>query len=138
VGINQALSTPLFTFPDAVVPRHPDFVFLGAANSYGHGSADYVGRFKQDVAALDRFAYLLWEYDEALELAFATNKAWAKRVQKARARAIEKGMKVVISPRATLAGCALLAKGLKMDRVDALVLRKGMSDDQWSSLEMGA
>lgn len=71
-----------------------------------------------DAAFLDRFAHLEWAYDETLELALAQEvlpgpqgEAWCRRVQTLRAAARRRGLKVVVSPRATIGGCRLLAAG---------------------------
>jgi len=135
VGFNQATSTPLYNFPDKVVPRHPDCVIIAACNTHGMGSTEYIGRMKQDKSSIDRFVWFNWEIDEKLETALAADTAWSQRVQKARRYCAEKGIKdILITPRATIKGCALLAAGMPRDRVDQMILRKGMSDEQWAGL----
>ena len=136
LAFNAALANGAAAFPDAIVPRHPDFVCVAAANTFGLGATnDYVGRLKLDAAFLDRFVQLYWDTDEGLELATSGNGDWTKIVQGYRARAKAKGIKVIISPRASYFGSALLATGMSMDMVKAVTIRKAMTEDQWASIQ---
>jgi cobaltochelatase CobS len=135
LAFNAALANGQVDFPDRIVERHRDCVIIAAGNTYGHGAtSDYVGRFKQDAAFMDRFAFLNWETDEELERATCPDRDWCAFVQKTRARARSQGLKVIISPRASYYGAALLAAGLDRDAVVGMTLRKGLSDDQWNAL----
>jgi hypothetical protein len=135
LALNAALANGLCAFPDAIVPRHPDCAIIAAANTWGHGgNSDYVGRFKQDAAFLSRFVMLQWDYDAALERAICTNLAWCERVQQIRARVRENGINVVISPRATLNGEALLRQGIPQEIVEQSTLRQGMSEEAWQKV----
>jgi cobaltochelatase CobS len=122
LAVNGHLAGSVGTFPDKLVERHPDFVCIATANTMGQGAtADYVGRTKLDGAFLNRFPIkLAWFYDNALELAISGNKAFAERVQRARARAAEKGLKVLITPRHSIAGAALIAAGFSADEAAGL------------------
>ena len=70
--LNSALANGVMYIPQRVgkaeVKRHPKFVCIAAANTYGHG-ADmmYVGRNQLDAATLDRFYIVPMGYDKALE-----------------------------------------------------------------------
>jgi hypothetical protein len=75
-----------------------------------------------------------WDYDEALEEALAANAEWVKRVQGLRAKAKAKGLKVIISPRASIKGAKLLRRGMAQAKVEQLVVRKAMTAEQWSSI----
>ena len=132
---NTALANGHCAFPDAIVDRHKDFVCIAAANTWGLGATnDYVGRMKLDAASLDRFVQIAWDVDEMLETATCGNAQWAARVQVIRARVRDKGIKVVVSPRASYYGAALLAGGMVQHEVERLTLRKAMTDDQWNSV----
>lgn len=134
--LNAATANHLCAFPDGIIERHKDCVIIAAANTWGLGATnDYVGRAKMDAAFLDRFVQINWEYDEALESITCGNPAWAKRVQSIRARVKSKGIKVVISPRASYYGAALLASGMPQDQVESMTLRKAMTSDQWEGLK---
>lgn len=133
---NAALANGHCAFPDRIVERHKDFVAIAAANTFGLGAtAEYVGRNRLDAASLDRFVTIAWETDEALEMATAGNAEWTRHVQAVRARAQAKGLKVIVSPRASYFGAALLAAGLERDVAEQLALRKGMTEEQWISVK---
>jgi len=132
---NAALANGHCAFPDAIVKRHPDFVAIAAANAWGlGGTAEYVGRNRLDAASLDRFVCIEWDVDEALELATVGNTEWVTRVQGIRKAVKKAGIKVLITPRASYFGAALLAVGMAREQVERITLRKGMSEDQWKSL----
>lgn len=136
LALNGALANGECSFPDGMVKRHKDFICIAAANTWGLGGTnDYVGRLKLDAAFLDRFITLDWPVDEGLELATAGNPAWVKRVQSIRAKAKTKGLKVIISPRASYYGAALLSAGVDQVTVEASVLRKAMTPEQWESVK---
>lgn len=136
LAFNAALANGEAAFPDAIVPRHADFVCIAAANTWGLGAvSDYVGRLKLDGAFLDRFIQIHWDIDPALELATCTHPTWVKRVQALRAAAIQKGIKVIISPRASYFGAALLSAGAPLSEVEEETVRKAMSADQWNSIK---
>lgn len=131
LALNAALANGVCDFPDGPVRRHADCVIIAAANTWGHGAtADYVGRLKMDAASLNRFVKLAWPYDEALERKLATDSDWCAYVQKCRTVASTKGLKIVVSPRMTLDGCALLAAGMTREQVATATLFAGLSPDQ--------
>jgi hypothetical protein len=135
LAFNAALANGVCNFPDAIVERHEKFVCIAAANTFGLGATnDYVGRMKQDAAFIDRFVSLAWDIDEALETSLSGNATWAKRVQSVRAKVRAKGIKIVISPRASIFGAKLLASGMNQSRVEVLTLQKGMDATQWESV----
>jgi MoxR-like ATPase len=113
LALNAALANGSATFPDAVIRRHPDCIILASANTWGLGAtAEYVGRAKIDAAFLSRFPVRFsWTYDEELEQEISGNDQFARRVQRARAKAKAAGLKVLIDPRASQAGAALIAAG---------------------------
>ena len=114
LALNAALANGHCAFPDKSVTRHKDCLILASANTWGLGAtADYVGRTKIDSAFLSRFPVRLdWQYDTALEIAISGNASFARRVIAARERARTAGLKVLIDPRASQAGAALIANGM--------------------------
>ena len=71
--LNESLSNGrlvLANHPDApTIERHPDFIFIGAANTYGKGGDRmYCGRNALDEATLDRFRVGQVEMDYSKEL----------------------------------------------------------------------
>lgn len=135
--LNGPLDNGLLTLPTGeVIARHPDFVCIGAANTWGSGAtAEYVGRNRLDGAFLDRFAGLDWDYDEALETALAGNAVWSGRVQSARRRAAAAGLKVLITPRSSTRGAALIRQGLAADAVARMTYLKGLTAAQICQVE---
>lgn len=139
LAFNAALANGHADFPgdDEPTPRHRDFACVAAANTWGHGATtEYVGRNRMDAAFLDRFAQLTWDYDEELERELAApsgdvGRAWCLEVQRLRAEVRRRGLKVVVSPRATIYGCRLLAVGMTVDEVrDATVMAKLSQQDR--------
>lgn len=136
LGLQSAVANGHCDFPDGIIERHKDFLMIGAANTYGLGAtADYVGRARHDGAFLDRFVFQDWPIDETLERTLAGNDRWVSYVQKVRANARAKGIKVIISPRASMFGSRMLAKNIPWDTCVESVLRKGMPAEQWESVK---
>jgi len=155
VTLNAALANGHYTFPDGKeIEKHPDFVCIAAGNTYGGGeSRVYVGRNQLDGATLDRFANVPMDYDTDAEIFWATGEApsnpttseptfdgwgtwtvekWVLYVQRIRDLAVAHQMRVVISPRASIAGAKMLAAG-KLDFAtvaDRLIFQKMTSDDR--------
>ena len=136
IALNMAIENGEMAFPCGIVKRHANFLIVAAANTWGHGStADYVGRNRQDGAFIDRFVQLEWPYDEPFEVELSGNAEWARHVQKLRSRAKTKGVKVIISPRATIFGAKLLAAGFSWEDAENMAVKKGMTPDQWASVK---
>jgi hypothetical protein len=138
LALNAALANGFLFLPTGQrVARHPDFVCIGAGNTNGQGAtADYGARSKIDAATLSRFPVkIYWGYDEALELAISGNAEFAARVQSARRHARDAGLKVVIDPRQSIAGAALIAAGMSSDDAAALTFLAGLTPDQVKLIE---
>lgn len=137
IALNMALANGHCAFPDRMVKRHPNFIFIACANTVGTGATmDYVGRMKQDAAFLDRFVSLYWPLDEGLEDSLVANKDWLKRVREVRNAVQRVGIKGhLITPRAAIFGESLLAAGLTMAETEASTLKKGLSDTQWEQVK---
>ena len=115
--LNSALSNNFMAFPDGMVKRHENFVLIATANTFGHGAtAEYVGRNPLDAAFLDRFASLEIGYDNEVEEAMLQSVGldavlatkWLKVVRQCRQNATDYGLRVVVSPRATVHGAKML------------------------------
>lgn len=141
LALNGGLANSVCEFPDREKPvaRHPDCVIICTANTLGTGATqEYSGRFKQDAASMDRFVPLYWPIDEGLERSFCSNQAWVDRVQQVRKLVAQhKISSVMITPRATTKGAALLAAGIPQDQVEIMVLRGAMNDAQWNMITRG-
>lgn len=137
LALNAALANGHATFPDMKVKRHPACVIVASANTWGLGAtAEYVGRAKIDAAFLSRFPVrIACEYDTALEVAISGNEDFARRVIAARERARAAGLKVLIDPRASQAGAALIAAGMKPEEAAELTYLANLSKDQRKIVE---
>lgn len=137
LALNAALANGFATFPDARVPRHKDCIIIASANTFGLGAtADYVGRAKIDAAFLSRFPVRVsWQYDTKLEIAISGNESFAQRVQAARSAAKRAGIKVVIDPRASQAGAALIEAGFSEDEAAKLTYLANLTPEQRKQIE---
>ena len=147
--LNSALSNSFMAFPDGMVTRHKNFVLVATANTFGNGAtAEYVGRNALDKAFLDRFVKLNINYDADIEQAMLDSVKgldgnvgihWLQVVRKARANVENYGLKVVVSPRATLAGAKLLRDKdvWNMAEVMESTILAGVKDDQKAKIMEG-
>lgn len=140
IQVNAALSNNYCAFPDAMVERHEDFVFIASANTFGNGAnRQYVGRNQLDAATLDRFTLIEWKIDDKLESVLAgeddNQRRWYGTVKALRSAVEKEGLRVVVSPRATLRGSTLLAAGLDIETVSEMALIKLFPQDkqQWAT-----
>jgi len=121
-AVNAALAGSLCAFPDGMVQKHKDFVCIAAGNTYGSGAdRQYVGRNQLDAATLDRFDFIDFPYDTALEQAivasFEGSVEWVQFVQTVRTAVAELKVRHVVSPRASINGAKLLAAGRDKEEV---------------------
>lgn len=129
IAVNAPLSGQWGDFPDAMVKRHPDFVAIGAANTFGRGAdRQYVGREQLDAATLDRFAVIEIDYDEDLELAISCDRDWTKYVQKVRKAVVSEKVRHVVSPRASIEGGIMLKAGEVRALVEEAYVWKGIEE----------
>ncbi len=119
-GLNTMLANGHASFPDGSVPGHCDFIFVGTANTnLRGGSRKHAGRRAQDGASLDRFAFIDWRYDDALEearvhaiLPGPSGRSWLAWIRAVRTYATAHVPQLDVTPRASVAGATVLAKGL--------------------------
>ena len=151
LAFNAALANDYADFPDGSIARNDNFRAVAACNTFGLGaSRQYVGRFKQDAAALDRYATIDWDYDTGLEAAMlglnrpagspippsietrATEavagfrETWFHTVIKYRSAIAELKLEHVVSPRATVNGLKLYGAGWPVADIEAGVVWKGL------------
>jgi len=143
LAFNAALANGHCDFPDGTIERHKDFRCIAAANTYGHGAThDYVGRAKMDAAFIDRFVCVEWATDETLERHIALaciadqhlGGRWVSHVQTLRNKARVAGLKIVISPRASIHGAKLLQAGDTWEEAETACIRKGMAVESWDQI----
>lgn len=145
-ALNSAVSLDvgqIASFPDGMIKKHKDFICIAAANTIGRGGdREYVGRNPLDAASLDRFIFIEWEYDEVLERAICTargyDQKWVDHVQACRKAAGTLKIRLVISPRASFFGGALLAVGRDWDEVEDAVIFKGVDKGTVEKIRVAA
>lgn len=128
--INSLLANGHCSFPDGIVEKNDKFICMVACNTYGHGAnIDYVGRNRLDGATLDRFITVHVGYDETLEEQLTCNPQWIAIIKQMRKNIEKQGLKMIISPRASMNGADLLDAGFKIEDVIDMVIMKGADAD---------
>jgi hypothetical protein len=157
---NSANANRMMDFADGTHKAHEHYLGIAACNTFGRGAdRQYVGRFQQDAAVLDRFAVMEWPYDPALEAALvgapkpltapepvtvsriedqgtAQREAsrWLTHVQIIREKIEKAKLRHIVSPRATVTGAKLLAAGWPWKEVEEAVIYKGLDADSRAKL----
>ena len=136
--VNQALAASQAPFPDGMVQKHDDFVFVATANTFGLGAnRQYVGRNQLDAATLDRFVTIEWPVDEKLEAllvaSFTYGDRWHNVVKAVRSHADSTGIRVVVSPRMTIRGAMLLELGIDVREVIEMAMPRS-DQDSWAQM----
>ena len=147
IAFNMAIENGSMTFPNEVVEQHPDFRVIAAANTNGLGATANYKRQALDGATLDRFIRVELSYDKKLERrlafeAFTRNgggydmvvNSWVDTVQKTRQLALDKRIDVIISPRSSINGAALLALGQTVEQAINYTFGASLSTDQKNQL----
>lgn len=124
-------------FPCGVVERHPDFVCIATGNTNGRGGDKlFPERSALDAAFLERFSFLGWGYDLAMEKSVALNinpkngPAWLAFVRAVRTYCADNGIRLWASPRASFKGCNMLRdSGWSPEDIADAVLFKGIDPD---------
>lgn len=128
--LNSLLANGHASFPDKVIEKNEKFICICACNTYGRGAnIDYVGRNRLDGATLDRFIVINVDYDEKVERALANNDSWVDVIVKIRKNIEQQGIKMIVSPRASIDGADLLEAGFAINDVVDMVILKGCDDD---------
>lgn len=137
--LNSAMANGWFTAPNGdVITMGKNMVLVGAANTFGTGpTAEFAGRNKLDAATLDRFVYLPWDTDLAVEKALVLQyldtqaaRAWLEVWRTCRKNVKDHGLKVFVSMRGCVNGARLIASGLDPNDVLDMVLLSKLPDDQ--------
>jgi hypothetical protein len=142
--LNTLLENGHGAFPDAMVPRHAEFVLVANGNTPGLGAdLHYPERGQLDSAFRERFTFVHWPIDDALEAACvaaegagAAGDTWLAWIRTVRAHAATAAPRLIVSPRASIRGARALAAGWSADAgalADA-VLFKGFDPDRVTSI----
>ena len=143
-SVNTALANGHCMFPDGNVTKSPEARFVATANTHGTGATRaHVGRNELDLATLDRFVEREIGIDENIEEIAARRECqnwalvdeWITLVRRWRANAV--GMKVIISPRATIDGAKLLDEGFSIDETAQMRVWKGLDANSRRKIETG-
>jgi hypothetical protein len=146
VTLNQALSNGMMAFPDAMVKMHPDFICIGAGNTYGSGAtAQYVGRSPIDMATLNRFVKIVVDIDENIEnamvnasgLAIGVQQSWLAIIRTARANCESQGLRVMVTPRDAAHGACLLESGFTISEAVDMTFGFGLEGVQRDKVMAG-
>ena len=137
MALNNLLDGDEYTFDDAQVSRHPEFRYVACTNTYGKGgNKKFNARNKMDDATMDRFIYMDWGYDEALERSIFGNTNATNIVFKIRANANKMGMNGLVTPRRTREVNRMVGLGFSIrDAVYMAILNPHKEDVQKGLLD---
>lgn len=136
--LNSMLANDVCSFPDKIVKKHPKFICFVACNTYGTGaSLEYIGRNRLDSATLDRFVVVNVDYDKKLEKELTHHDLWLKTIEQMRKNITKQGLKVIVSPRASMQGADLLDAGFDVNKVLEMCIFKGVGKDVRNKLLKG-
>lgn len=148
--LNMLLAQDYFDFPRngggvERVKRHKDFRVMATGNTYGGGgSVDFAGTTKINEATRDRFTFFHMGIDEKLEQAICDSidptfsRAVLGVVRKARANAERYGLRVFITPRASIDATKMMALGDSLrDALNGRLMGRGLPADQEAKLLEG-
>lgn len=134
--INAALANGHLSLPsrpaNPVATKHPDFVCIAAANTFGTGAdRQYVGRNQLDESTLDRFriGQMQLDYDADLEAALCPDDALRGRLQGYRATARAARLRRVVSTRFLADAYVMKQLGDSDDEIDAALLAGWSADE---------
>ena len=139
--VNQALANGSFFLPirkgSSVVKRHPDFVCMAAANTFGTGAnQSYAGRERLDESTLDRFraGVVSLDYDQTFERKTVAPDllAWGWAIRK---RISEARLRRVMSTRFLLDATKLLKAGETVEEIKSTFF-EGWSSDEIKKVEV--
>lgn len=132
--LNSAMANGYFQAPNGdLIQFGRNFVIVGAANTHGTGpTAEFSGRNRLDAATLDRFGYLPWGTDLAVEATLVNSilvetpdlaADWLDVWRSARKNVENHGLKVFVTMRGAVEGAHLLRGGF--DIFDAYNIQLG-------------
>lgn len=141
VSINTALDNGYLDLPDRadnpVAKKHPDFVCIASANTYGHGANRmYCGRNQLDGATLDRFLAGLVEvdYDKDLEKVLISNGQFRSKVWTLRDKVNQKKLRRIVSTRVASKLDNQIAAGILTEQLAIKQITCGWSEDELAAV----
>ena len=122
--INQALANGHLPVPNRVTnpqaKRHPDFVLIAAANTFGNGANRmYVGRNQLDESTLDRFriGQVVMDYDQDLEKSILADGDLLRRLWNIRRAINDCQLRRVVSTRFMAKAATMKAAGWTSEKI---------------------
>jgi len=122
--INQALANGHLPVPNRITnpqaKRHPDFVLIAAANTFGNGANRmYVGRNQLDESTLDRFriGQVVMDYDQELEESLLSDGRLLERLWSIRRKAADCQLRRVVSTRFIAKAATMQAAGWTSEKI---------------------
>jgi MoxR-like ATPase len=122
--INQALANGHLPVPNRITNpqanRHPDFVLIAAANTFGNGANRmYVGRNQLDESTLDRFriGQVVMDYDQELEKSILSDADLLEWLWNIRRKAAECQLRRVMSTRFVAKAATMRAPGRDSEKI---------------------
>jgi len=121
---------PFYTFPNGQQEKHADYTAIACMNTFGNGAtADYVGRYKQDAAAMDRFVMVHVDYDAKVETRIAgKQKDILARTRAVRQACNELGIRKVVSYRMIDKACKARLNGVSKKDIDKDIIFAGLDE----------
>ena len=130
VILNAALSGSKYSFPNGIQNKHKDFKVVATANTIGNGAtAQYMGRNPLDKSTTDRFCFIPYGYDPALELMMCNNNKDIYNMV-LNARNLLKDTKAVVSPRASQQIYKLTSVGMDIKTAFELAVTNKLTDNE--------
>lgn len=130
VLINAAIANGYFEFPTGRVKANKKFRVVAAGNTVGNGADEqYTGRMTLDMATLDRFVVIDFDYCEKIEMHLAKgNKELVDFVHQLRKEAELKGIRATFSYRCIMT-VTKLEKVLPLEEIIKIAVLKGLDKD---------
>lgn len=137
--LNQAIANGEFTFPViGTVKAHKDFRIIACGNtSMGGASIEYNGRYAQDGAFKNRFAFVRVDYDSRIEEAIADHDAEILDFIRGLRKAAEDRHITLICGYRQIKGLATYRKIMKPADVIDMFVTQGMRVDELRILNEG-
>ena len=141
--LNMALSNGSMATPEGMIDKHPDFICIAGANTYGTGAdRQYVGRTQLDEATLKRFFVLEWPIDTDLENQISgadddKSRKLVEKIQELRVNADNLKLRVTVSPRDSIYAVRLLKAGMKQKQILKGLIFKNFDDATVTKLQKG-
>jgi len=115
-----------------VATRHPDFICIAAANTFGRGAdRQYVGRNQLDESTLDRFRIgtVPMDYDEGLERQLCPDAELYARLLRYRENARRNRLERIVSTRFVIKAYRMVQAGWSYEKVDSMLF-SGWREDE--------